>query len=258
MRTARLAAFAVAVGLIGAACDESGSRPTRPIEVLYYVSGVQGLPFQVLAEPVPACGEGAGIQAANADHRFGERIFRVPHLFVLENARQPVRAVFVNVDDSVDPADAMRVDLFFGLNLQATEADVAPGECATVAGDPLNPPDPQVRPPEVRIEVCSRPPSGNRNAPCDSDEPDAGVAFFASLGDIKASNLTSCQILPVAESCRTTATFFIEDARQIVSAVFSKLGGQDPDTILRAELYVDGNLKDVDTSSGTVIVQQDL
>jgi hypothetical protein len=244
------------VSLLTIDCGKSGSRDTRPIEVIYYVSGPQGLPFQVLPEPIPGCAQGAGIQAANADHRFGQRIFRVPHFFVLENAFQPVRAVFVNVDDSPDP-ESMRVDLYFGTNLQATAPDVPPGECVTVTGEPGRVPDPVVGR-QVRIEVCSRAPDGNRNAPCESDYPDAGVAFFASLGDIQATNLTSCQILPVAESCRTRATFFIEDAKEIVSAVFSKLSGQNPNSIMRAELYVNDRLENVDTGSGDIIVQHTL
>jgi hypothetical protein len=254
MQKLRFPLAVMIVLLLAADCGKSGSKASRPIEVLYYVSGPQGLPFQVMPQPIPGCEQEAGIEAANAEHRFGDRVFRVPHFFVLENAFQPVRAVFVNVDDSPDP-ESMRVDLYFGTNLQATVPSIPPGECTTVTGEPGEIPDPVVGR-EVRIEVCSRPPDGDRDAPCESDVPDAGVAFFASLGDITATNLTSCQILPVAESCRTEATFFIEDAKEIVSAVFSKLSGQDPDSILRAELYVNGELDDVDTGTGDVIVEQ--
>lgn len=256
MRKLPVSLAALVAAFLASDCGESGSRDSRPIEVIYYVSGPQGLPFQVLPEPIPGCAQSAGIQAANADHRFGQRIFRVPHFFVLENALQPVRAVFVNVNDSPSP-ESMRVDLYFGTNLQATAPEVPPGECVTVTGEPGRVPDPVVGR-EVRIEVCSRAPDGDRNAPCESDYPDAGVAFFASVGDIKATNLTSCQILPVAESCRTRATFFIEDAKEVVSAVFSKLGAQDPNSIMRAELYVNGRLEDVSTGSGDIIVQHDL
>jgi hypothetical protein len=99
-----------ALALASLGCGTSGSSEARPIEVLYYVSGGPGLDFEFVSAADPVCGStGVGIQSPNSDHQFGERIFTTPHLFVLENAHQPVRAVIRNL--SPDP---IQVDMFLG------------------------------------------------------------------------------------------------------------------------------------------------
>lgn len=251
-------AFASALLLVGAAgCGKSGSRATRPIEVIYYVNAPEGTRFQLLENAAPrACGSsGIGIQAANAQHLFGDRVFRAPHFFVDENADQPVRGVFVNVDESAN-AEPITVDLFLGPNLQASTPPIFPGECDTVGTVRNDTLEPVIPGDFVRIEVCARPPGADTSISCDDEEAlDARVSFFASLGDLEDSNLTNCNILPVAESCRTPATFFIEDPQEVVSAVFDKLSDQNRDATMRAELYINGRLEDTDTGKNTVIVQ---
>jgi hypothetical protein len=138
--------LAAALVFTGAACGESGSRETRPAEVLYRISGVSGSAFR-LATADDACQGASGIQAANADHQFGDRVFAAPHFFILENAFQPIRATFLVPDDEVNP---IRIDLFLGLELRSV-ASVNSGQCATVeTGNP----DVMAGGRQVRIEVC--------------------------------------------------------------------------------------------------------
>ena len=55
-----------------AGCGGSDDAQTRPIEVLYYVSGGPGVDFGFAIDPDPSfCGSNAiGIQSANASHQF--------------------------------------------------------------------------------------------------------------------------------------------------------------------------------------------
>ncbi len=243
------------------ACGERGSREVRPIEVLYYVSGGPGIPFRFRQEPSSSeCGSvGAGLQSANADHQFGERIFETPHFFVLENESQPVRAVIENIDDASGlPLD---VYLYFGYNLRTRET-IDPGECRTVgSADPDAILPERVVGPEVRIEICS--PDDPANIPCvpapgQAPLTDHHVAFFATVGDLEASNITSCQTVPVAQTCRSPATFFMEDAAETVSAVIGVSDFQPPEAVLRVELHVDDNAVDISTGSGDIVVSHDL
>lgn len=243
---------------------EQGSREFRPIEVLYYVSGGPGIQFRFRQEPSPSeCGStGAGLQSTNADHRFGERIFETPHLFVLENESQPVRAVIENIDDGSGlPLD---VNLYFGDTLRTRET-IDPGECRTVGSadpDASLPAQPLGR--EVRIEICSPDePADPADTPCVSPSgqappPDQHLAFFATVGDLEATNVTQCQMLPVAQTCLSPATFFLEDASDTVSAVIGIFGSQPIGAVLRIELYVDGDAVDVSTGTDDIIVSHDL
>ena len=63
-----------------------------------YVSGAAGT---TSSSPRPAdvadCkSNGSGIESPNASHQFGDRTFSPPHLFVMENLLQPMRAVIRN------------------------------------------------------------------------------------------------------------------------------------------------------------------
>jgi hypothetical protein len=240
-----------------AGCGKSGSGDYRPIEVLFFVSGPSGTQFQMAAEPQPDCGsDGTGIQDANGDHQFGDRVFHTPHLFVLENALQPVRGVF-----QVPPENqiGIGIDLFLGPSVEmATSGEIDPGACATVGTDTENTLEPVVTGPEIRVEVCAASDQSGASIPCAENTADPNIAFFATIGDIRGTNVTSCTLLPVAESCRTPATFFLENPKESVSAVFSKLGDQDRDAVLRAELYVSERLKDTQTSRQNVIVKSDI
>jgi hypothetical protein len=264
--------------LAASGCGTSGDATTRPIETLLYVSGGPGLQFGFAADPDPtACGSNAtGIQSPNADHQFDNRIFVTPHLFVLENDRQPVRAAIVNLDDA-----PIRVDLYLGQTPQQSNVVVNPGECRTVAQTGAFPPtparlpdvtpaptptavtfpEPDNRGPEVRVEICSpqpTPPVG-LTTPCISSSPgglppaDRNISYFATIGDIEASDITNCILPPILDACRSPSTFFIEQPQQQVDAVLSVNPGQNPDgqptAEVRAELYV--NDRRVDSAAGT-------
>ncbi|HSD10004.1 MAG TPA: hypothetical protein VLF14_03415, partial [Candidatus Binatia bacterium] len=109
-----LLALAAVSALSVGGCGKGGSRASRPIEVLYRVSGPSGTSFRILtaAEARPECPRG-DMRARNAVHRFGDRVFQAPHLFILENAFQPTSATFELPADETNP---ISIDLFLGLD----------------------------------------------------------------------------------------------------------------------------------------------
>jgi len=215
------------------ACGESGERPSRPIEVIYYVSGVSGTKFQVKGP------EGEGFQAANANHPLGDREFESPMFFVMENAFEPVSAVFRVPEDQLNP---ITVSLLLGNVLRKT-TEIRPGSSATVSEGT---PDPVVTGPDVRFEVTSA--AGPKH-----------VGFDVTIGDLYASNYTNCNIRQVAaELCSTPAIFFLEDARDQVTGIFAKFSGQDPDAALQADLFLNGTLAQSSSGTGTIIIDEDL
>ena len=217
-----------AVVLSCLACGKSGDRPTRPIEVIYYVSGVSGTRFQV-----------EQLQAANADHRLPDRELKAPSFIVMENALQPVSAVFRNAEGQLDP---ITVSLFLGNVLRRT-VEIAPGTSATVGeGTPV----PNVIGPDVRFEISST--TGPEN-----------VGFDVSIGDLYDTNVTNCNIRPVAvEFCSTPAMFFLEDARETITGIFTKLGGQDEDAVFKVDLFVNGAFVESGSGRDDVVIEHDL
>jgi len=226
--------IAIILGLFCTACGESGSRETRPIEVLFSVNKPSGAQFEVVA-----------LQAMNADHRFEGQVFEAPHLFVMENATQPVQGVFKNRD----PELPLTVELSFGLDLVSSQ-EIPPGICCTIAPgsdctqatetcDELES-FPMTR--EVVFEVFSR--------------STTAVGFSATIGDLEATNLTACTVGSTV--CLTPATFFLEDAKDVVSGVFSKFSDQDPTTVFQVDLYVNGSQKESGSGTGDVVVSFDL
>ncbi len=264
---ARLRTAAAALALLASTgCGTSNNTTPRPIEVLYYVSGGTGLQFTFEDQPNPeACGSNAtGIQSANADHQFGDRVFLTPHLFVLENDRQPVRAAIRNTDLT----QPITVDLYLGLNPQGPAVVINPGECRTIAQTGQFPPEPSPGPiratptavtfptpnargPEVQVEICS--PTTGLLTSCLDSTADRFIGFFASIGDIKATNLTNCLLQPILDACRSPATFFVEQPQDQIDAVISVNPGQNPGgqpvAEVRAELYINGQR--VDSQAGT-------
>ncbi len=257
--------------LTAAACGTSGDgAEARPIEVLYFVSGGPNLTFEFVAAPDANCdSDGTGIQGFNLDHQFGDRVFQTPHLFVLENARQPIRAVIRNTSEL-----PIAVDMFLGIVQVVGGGDaglIKPGACATIqSAPPATTPCKSapgrfpcdVRGPQVQVEVCSpRTPTGEQdlsigcgaegkcsfstedtcttdsNCPegetCKHPHPplplDASIGFFATTGDIVASTLTRCQLPPFQEDCRTPATFFWERPQDVYAAVATVNPGQSPE-----------------------------
>lgn len=240
------------------ACTGCGSSDSdseaRPVELLYYVSGGTGLPFELVATADPdACGStGTGIQSPNADHQFPGRTFQTPHLFVLENARQPVRAVFRNLAQV-----PIQVDLFVGFEQQVggPQGVIQPGECRTIASGSTAGLVPAPRGPETRVEVCS--PIEGGATPCAESAGDRFIAFFATTGDLVASTITNCILSPFLDACRSPATFFWENPQDQYDAVMTVNPGQNPDgqprAVVRAELYVNGNLRDHDSGSEAIV-----
>jgi len=218
-----------ALAVLVSGCGESGVRESRPIEVIFFVGGPTGARFRVDA-----------LQAANADHRFGDRVFEAPHFFVLENVRQPVSGIFQALDEPI------RVTLALGsptssLGQEGQSRTIEPGQSDNSVGTGTPAPDP--RGVEARFEVTST----------------GTVGFTAILGDQNATNLTSC-VLPseIAQNCLTPATFFLENPQKTVSAVFTKLATENPDARLDVNLFLDDRLAETESAKGDVVIAHDL
>lgn len=233
-------------------CGKSGSRESRPIEVLYQVSGPSGTEFRILTaeEARPECPTG-DLRARNAIHRFGDRVFQAPHLFIMENAFQPTSGTFEVLADATNP---LTIDLFLGLFQADVVRDLPPGDCADVftSGEQ----DAQANT-EYRIEICGsidNPPSGAR---C-GDFPDAFVGFFLSVGDSRGSNVSNCNLRSVTDACRTPATLFVEQPKDRIDAIIDTLSNENRDAVLTVELYIDDQLVDSSHGSRNVQVSKDL
>lgn len=277
------------LGLLLAACGESGSRATHPVEVLIQVSGIQGTAFTV-----------SGLSAANAAHDLaaamtcisddpGKRqscrsdadcpgstcapTFVTPRLFVLENAYQPVRGTFRNID----PRNPVRIDLVAGTfshsgDLQSGQYCVIGTDVACIPTDPCVLSLPASEPGALPTPTpCQPTPTPVRSSGQEvrfevySVDSTTSLAFTASLGDLTATNLTSCAISPIAGSCQTPTTFFVEDAEGTASGIFTKIAYQNRDVAMQVDLYIDGTLVDSertkssdDSDDRTVVVSHDL
>jgi hypothetical protein len=263
LRAARLAALL----LVAAGCGGGGVQ-ARPVETLLYVSGTAGLAFE-FPQGDPACpGTGApppsGIQAPNADHQFGDRVFQTPHLFVMENIQQPVRAVIKNTS----PAGSapLVVFLYLGLTPQVSNVMIEPGECKTVVTNATLPLNPIPSSTQIQVEVCSPNIPNGLDTSCTASppSPDSNFAFFATIGDIEATSITNCNLPsslgPVLDACRTPSTFFLEQPKDEVDAVMSVNPGQNPggpvpNAAVRLELYVDGQQVDFEGGTNPVVTK---
>ena len=246
-----VAAFSLAAG----GCGGNSGTISRPIETLIYVLATQGVPFEFATTADPdACGSpGTGIQAPNADHQFGDRVFQAPHLFVLENVRQPVRAVIRNLSDSLP----LQVFLVLGQvpQIGETEGTINPGECKTIITNALinRPLTPNPIPPEIRVEVCA-PRVGDTldlTMQCEAATDNWIWGYFLSIGDVKASNISNCQFPQqppfTLDACQSPSTIFMEAPQDQVDAVMSvnpgqNPGGDQPTAQVRVELFVNGEL----------------
>jgi hypothetical protein len=277
MTTRRFALPSLAALLLTVAgCGDSGSTVSRPIETLILVSGAQGQSFTFQSEPDEAnCGSnGTGIQSPNADHQFGGRVFTTPHLFVLENARQPIRAVIRNADSSTAP---LVVNTFFAQTPQNTNVTIEPGVCQSVITNPNfeqripSPgPTPSGRGPEIRVEICAPRVPGNNGLdgldlgmPCEESSNDWFWGYFASIGDVVATNISSCLAPappsePVITACTSPSTFFLESPKDQVDAVMSvnpgqNPGGGQPEAQIRVEMWVNGRREAVSAGVEAIV-----
>jgi hypothetical protein len=259
MWSRRLEAFSVAVlALLAAACGtSSGGIEPEPAETLIYVTGGTGLEFELNPTDTTGCeDQGSGIQGPTSNHQFPGRIFRTPHLFVLENARQPVQMVVRNLSDIA----AVTVTITIGTTTQVLGANpgdpgfVDPGTCKRVGVAPTVSPTPRPGQPNVAIEVCAplacdECTNVDTNIPCvaGDGEPDpvsSSISFFASVGDIRQSNITNC-ITVDTQNCLTPATFFIERPKDQVASAMTVQSGQAPGNgQIRTELYINGHRTD--------------
>lgn len=261
MKRRSSASLLSALLLTAAACGTSGDgAEARPIEVLYFVSGGPNLTFEFVAAPDASCGStGTGIQGLNLDHQFGDRVFLTPHLFVLENARQPIRAVIRNTSPV-----PIEVDMYLGVAQVVGGGDgglIQPGACATIESAAFGTTVPDVRGPQVQVEVCSprNPLTGEQDLSigCLDNTLDASIGFFATTGDIVASTLTNCLLPPFQEACRTPATFFWERPQDVYAAVATVNPGQSPEgqpkARVRSELYINGTRMDFSSGSEAIV-----
>ena len=246
MRVLRVARL---IGLLGLAACGGGGTQARPVETLMYVSGGTRLQFEFPLGDSACDSTGTGIQAPNADHQLDGRIFQTPHLFVMENIQQPVRAVIKNT--SPPGSAALRVDIYLGLNPQVSNVQIAPGECKAVVTNNVLPLNPQPSGDQIQVEVCAPNIPNGLDTPCNASPPEADshYAYFATIGDIVASNITNCVLFPILDACRTPSTFFLEQPRDEVDAVMSVNGGQNPggpvpNAAVRLELYVNGQFEE--------------
>lgn len=244
-----VAAFALAAG----GCGGNSGTISRPIETLIYVLGAQGATFEFASTADPCDSPGTGIQSPNADHQFGNRVFQAPHLFVLENIRQPVRAVIRNTSATL-PITAF---LVLGQIVQVgeTEATINPGECKEIiTNDVINFPTPDPSSPEIRVEVCA-PRVGDNGLDltmqCEETTDNWVWGYFLSIGDVKATNISNCQFPPqppfTLDACQSPSTIFMEAPKDQVDAVMSvnpgqSPGGENPTAQVRVELFVNGEL----------------
>ncbi len=273
----------LALGLVLLCVSTCGNGPdeSRPIEMLFFAQGPTGAQFSFEEEGndpdclafseedenilVPSAGR--GIQSVDAEHLF-PYTFTAPYLFVIENEEQPVRAVFRNLSDST-PLNVLRV-LVLGV---LDSREIGPELCRSFtsfsdAEEAVATP-PVQRGDDVRVDVCSFDrdldlPSGFRCTQAASlgGDPtlvDTNAVFLASIGDLESTFRTRCLQPQGSErnECQTPATLFLNNPKDTVSVVVSPLSNQ-AERRFHADLYIDGELRDSDTSLNDVIVTQDI
>lgn len=172
--------------------------------------------------------------------------------FLLENAPPPYEGTFVQTGSG-----QIRVELFMtGQTSSFTGSTSGQGTTVTaILGEPLNPlRTPTAANPEVRLDLCVVAPNMSSCSPTDgSGIPGAGIT--GTLGDAFISHVLSLPCPQVAGPCdQTPAIYFIEDARDMVNAVFASQGGQT----LYVQLFINGELLQSNKDTGNVIITRDL
>lgn len=249
-RAALLLVFAVC-GVWG--CGQTGSDPPLFPEVHFTVSPAGQATFRVRA-----LNSGGASYASVIDQQFTAT---APFEFVLENAGPGFRGVF-----EVDPStgDQITVTLAVVCGLGQTRVSDATGPdkpTATVSipfvrDAPCNPgvppPDLGVPPPpsnpEVRFDICAPLPNLTTCSTTTTDRDQSfGILFTGSLGDPFTSHLTSGA---------TPAIYFYQAPRDNINAVFRN--AQNTDRLLAAQLRIDNDLKQTESSTGSIVISQDL
>jgi hypothetical protein len=215
-----------------AGCGKSGDHPEFFPEVRFLVAPLGGQVGTTFEVEVLASG--------SASHEFPNRQFVAtqPASFFLENAAPPYKGRFTWIAG----AEADVILIVSGRTSQVAPLRLGPAnptiELATLGAQPdafaISPGDP-----EVRLEVSSSP----------------GGLFLGTIGDFFLSynvglTLDADPILVP----RAPAIIFFEDARDTVSAVFRNPSGFD----LTIDLYLDGVLRESDTSDKDAIIKRDI
>jgi len=168
-----------------------------------------------------------------------------PFHIVLENAQTAYGGRFTRGDGSPD------LNVTLSLVSAASQTSVSDStlgqkDTASVAigGAPPDPGDRDTS--EVRFHICV--PSPDSDA-CFSDTGSGtpGIPFTGTIGDAFSSHLINGT---------TPSVYFLQGAKDTVNAAITRLGSTGPS--LRAELYIDGALKDTDTGTGDLIFREDL
>lgn len=272
-----------------AACGDDPDD-ARPIEILYFVQGPTGAPFELVAagdndgclaqsrnvEGTLVPSGGAGIQTANATHLLSGT-FQAPHYFIVANEFQPTRAVLRNLG-----ASPLTVLQLRGLAPPATTVEtrvIPPGECRSVstfddAAETAGAAGP-VPGEEFRVEVCSfadgtqlpddfrcqdLAPRGTITTDAEGNRlTDIGATFLGSIGDFSASFLTRCLQLEGSQQvrCRTPATFYMFDPQDQISVAMTRFPDQ-VDSFLQLDLYRGDRLIETDRGSGDVVARDDI
>jgi len=268
MRTPSMATASAVVFLFGiAGCGTSGDGiGPRPIETLIYVQGPSGSSFTIVDTPYPGMTPEltCGIAAPFTCHEFNGRVFQTPHLFVLENIRQPVQVTIENLEPEFGPD--IQVNIYLGTvqRIGGVDGVVAANSSRTISTDRELTLEPLPRGTDTRVEICS--PLNDDGNPmlsrsCLMNPNDRFISFRASIGDVKNSNLTDCILSPILDQCRSPTTFFLEEPQETVDAVMNVISGQNPGNQptaqVRVELYL--NNQNVANAIGTqAVVSADL
>jgi hypothetical protein len=150
--------------------------------------------------------------------------------------------------------------MYLGI-VQVVGSLIQPGACATIESASFGATAPDVRGPQVQVEVCSPrdPQTGQQDLSigCLDNTLDASIGFFATTGDIVASTITNCLLPPFQEACRTPATFFWERPQDVYAAVATVNSGQSPEgqpkARIRSELYINDDRMDLSSGSETIV-----
>ncbi len=268
-------------------------RDDRPVEILYFVQGPSGTPFEVVAQGDNGdclaqsrdqltgliTSRGYGFQSTDATHVL-PGTFQAPHYFVFENERQPTRAVFRNLGQLPLTVLQMR-GLAPPASTLVTQI-IPPGQCRSVStfDDKTEMEGGNAGPEnfanDYRVEVCSFErgtdlPSGfvcqdlaPRGQMIELDANgmplrDIGAAFLSTVGDLESSFLTRCLQLENSEQveCKTPATFYMFNPQDLIGVAMTRLSGQT-NSFLQVDLYRGNQLLDTNRGTGDVFVRDDL
>jgi hypothetical protein len=257
-----LVLLATCVVMLLTGCGESGSNPPVLPEVQ----------FQVGPCPSDVCPGGAGapvtftvqslFNGSVLDTSLADMQFTTDGTFniYLEGAVQPYGGCFVQVGDSDilvreliniaeqgTPQPAIRACASQNGPLATL---VLPGssncpDLQQVCPSPIMPVSPN---PEVRFQVCA-PRPGESSCMTSGDSGIAGITFTGSVGDANFTHEVGQQVVAA-----TPSIYFLIGASDSVNGVFDSISGQ----FLIVQLWINGQLRQTSSGTGSVVVREDL